>query len=82
MKTHWNYRLCKEKIEGYDVYSIREVYYEDENICSYSLIDHNHLNFTADKDDSETYVVENYNFVLKKILESINKPIVDLDDLE
>lgn len=36
--SHWNHRVIKETIHGEDVYSVREVFYnDDDSIMAYTL---------------------------------------------
>ena len=81
-KKHWNYRLCKHKLEnGYEQFDIREIYYlENGDIDLYSteplVISH-----IPDKEDTEEDIINSLKFDLKKSLEALKKPVVDLDSL-
>jgi hypothetical protein len=85
MKTHWNYRIVKEKIvtpiKEFTSYAIKEVYWEGKKVVSYTA---EPIGFVADAEDGETdeemkkQLIESLLQAVKSITEN---PIVDVDSL-
>jgi hypothetical protein len=82
MTTHWNYRLCKQTISKHITYSFREVYYDDNKIVSYSFLEHNPLIYTLEEYECEDEARSNLKYNLQKIIECMEKPVVDLDEVD
>lgn len=85
--SHWNYRLCKNKHErssGNDVtlYSIREVYYNDDGEI-WGLTDDG-ISVYGDSDgfDNEQEILDDMKGAVKNMLLAFEKPVIDLDTIE
>lgn len=85
MKTHWNYRITKEKIitptKEFISYAIREVYWKGKKVEFYST---EPTCFVADAEDGETDE-EMKNQLIESLLQAVKSitenPIVDLNSL-
>jgi len=74
----WNYRLCKSTIDGNTVYGIHECYNEHSitvNPITISVCeDQNEI------DDESTK--KEIRWMLEKMLQALDKPVIDADNLE
>lgn len=73
--SHWNYRLCVETkhIPGEDpkVWSIREIYYDDEN-----QVEH----WSSDPIDVQALSLDDLAWMFGKFTEALSGPLYDLDN--
>lgn len=84
MTTHWNFRLCKNVVDGKERFSFREVYYDKDEVKNFSTEEYNVLPLSLDYEEGEGEedIKSVYRFTLTKLLECLDKPILDLDFIE
>jgi hypothetical protein len=86
----WNYRVCKKSLvstvqpkEKILEYSIREVHYDEHgDITSYTLSSCQLAQAEYESDSTEQKFIEQFKFDLKKMLECLEKEVIDLDELD
>jgi len=79
----WKYALCKEKIDGKAIYTIREVYMNrDGSVWGYTEGGANPLDWVGDPDPDEEELLDDIKETLNHILiDCTCRPIIDLDTL-
>ena len=76
----WNYRLCKSSENGYTEYAIHECYYSPTGIS----ITENPVTVSVaepDNDISDEDAKKEIRWVLGKMLEALDKSVIDADNL-
>lgn len=77
----WNYRVCKETINEFTSYSIREAYYNDDNgIWAVSKDPMSAYSEIMDNDLTEEGALKELKSDLDKMLLALDKDIIDLTD--
>ena len=83
----WNHRLCKQTHElasGEKVvsYGIHEVFYNEDDTIYGITVDPVSVGFDLFEGIDDEDPVESATWTLNKMIEALNKPILDLDTIE